>query len=73
MEPILLACGSAALFGGMTVLLRIGLRSGGNADEGTITTVAAAVGVIGAYVAVRGEWDLPRAWPFLVADRKSVV
>ena len=67
MDAILLACGSAALFGAMTVLLRVGLRSGARADEGTLATVGTALVVLAVYALGRGEWDLPRAWPFLVA------
>lgn len=67
MDAILLACGSAALFGAMTVLLRVGLRSGARADEGTLATVGTALVVLAVYTVGRGEWDLPRAWPFLVA------
>ena len=67
MDAILLACGSAALFGAMTVLLRVGLRSGARADEGTLATVGTALVVLAVYALGRGESDLPRAWPFLVA------
>ena len=67
MDAILLACGSAALFGAMTVLLRVGLRPGARADEGTLATVGTALVVLAVYTVGRGEWDLPRAWPFLVA------
>jgi drug/metabolite transporter (DMT)-like permease len=67
MIAILLACGSAALFGAMTIFLRLGLRAGGGAEEGTIATVGTALVVLGVYVVALGEWDLPRAWPFLLA------
>jgi drug/metabolite transporter (DMT)-like permease len=67
MDAILLACGSAALFGAMTVLLRVALRAGASAEAGTLATVLVALVVLGINVAARGEWDLPRAWPFLIA------
>ena len=67
MDAILLACGSAALFGAMTVLLRIALRAGASAEAGTLATVLAALVVLGINTAARGEWELQRAWPFLIA------
>ena len=67
MDAILLACGSAALFGAMTVLLRVALRAGASAEAGTLATVVMALAVLAINVAVRGEWNLPRAWPFLIA------
>src|SRR5260221_7149606 len=67
MDAILLACGSAALFGAMTVLLRVALRHGASAEAGSLATVLTALVVLAANVAARGEWDLPRAWPFLIA------
>jgi drug/metabolite transporter (DMT)-like permease len=67
MDAIVLACCSAALFGAMTVVLRVGLRSGAAADAGTLATVVTALAVLALNAAVQGEWDLPAAWPFLVA------
>jgi drug/metabolite transporter (DMT)-like permease len=67
MDAILLACGSAALFGAMTVLLRVALRAGASAEAGTLATVLVALVVLGIDTAARGEWNLPRAWPFLIA------
>src|SRR5229473_6031424 len=67
MDAILVACGSAALFGAMTVLLRVALRAGASAEAGTLATVLVALVVLGINAAARGEWDLPRAWPFLIA------
>lgn len=67
MDAILLACGSAALFGAMTVLLRVALRAGASAEAGTLATVLTALVVLGINVAARGEWELQRAWPFLIA------
>src|SRR5882724_999541 len=67
MDAIVLACGSAALFGAMTVLLRVALRSGVGIEAGTLATVFVALVVLAINTAVRDEWALPRAWPFLVA------
>lgn len=67
MDAILLASGSAALFGAMTVLLRVALRAGASAEAGSLATVVVALVVLATNVAARGEWDLPRAWPFLIA------
>jgi drug/metabolite transporter (DMT)-like permease len=67
MDAILLACGSAALFGAMTVLLRVALRAGASAEAGTLATVLTALVVLGINVLARGEWELQRAWPFLIA------
>src|SRR5207244_49175 len=50
-----------------TVLLRVALRAGASAEAGSLATVLTAFVVLAIYVAVRGEWDLPSAWPFLAA------
>jgi len=62
---VLLALGSAALFGGMTVALRLGLRSLPDASGATLATVIWALGV--AVVAAALHPDLSGAWPFLFA------
>ena len=67
MDAIVLACGSAALFGSMAVLTRLALGRGGGAEQGALAIIGTALFVIAVYVVARGEWDLPRAWPFLVA------
>jgi drug/metabolite transporter (DMT)-like permease len=67
MEAILLACSSAALFGSMAVLTRVALGRGGSVQQGALAIIATALVVIGIYVAARGEWNLQRAWPFLLA------
>jgi drug/metabolite transporter (DMT)-like permease len=67
MDAVLLAAGSAFLFGAMTVALRVGLRGGAAPETGTALTVLTALSVIVVYAAVRGEWDIPGAWPFLLA------
>ena len=61
----MLALTSAALFGGMTVALRLGLRGLDNAAVATFATV-----VVATLVAARGRLfhpDLHGAWPFLIA------
>jgi drug/metabolite transporter (DMT)-like permease len=62
---VFLALASAALFGAMTVALRIGLRST-DASVATVATMlsALAVGLV-AFAACGG--DLDGAWPFLLA------
>jgi len=67
MTAIALACTSAALFGAMTVAIKLGLRAGGGAEAGTIVTLTLGLAVLAVNATVRGEWDLARAWPFLVA------
>jgi drug/metabolite transporter (DMT)-like permease len=64
MTAVLLALASAALFGGMTVALRLGLR-GGEAGPGALATVLPALAVALAAAAFRH--DLHGAWPFLLA------
>ncbi len=71
MLPVLLACGSAALFGAMTVALRFALRGGADVRAGTVATVivALAVALVAALAdaAHRGGVRLGGAWPFLLA------
>ena len=67
MTAIALAALSALLFGAMTVFIRVALRAGVTPEAGTLLTVLPALGVTGAHAAVRGEWGLPDAWPFLLA------
>ncbi len=71
MLPVLLACGSAALFGAMTVALKLALRSGADVRAGTLATVlvALAVALVAAVAdaAHRGGARFGGAWPFLLA------
>ena len=60
----MLALGSAALFGRMTVAVRIGLRDGGDAGGASFATVLPALGVV--LVAAASADDLHRVWPFLL-------
>jgi uncharacterized membrane protein len=65
MTAVFLALGSAALFGGMTVALRIGLRGLADASAVTLATVIPATAV--ALVAAGVQHDLHGAWPFFLA------
>ena len=61
----MLALTSAALFGGMTVALRLGLRGLDNAAVATFATIVVATLV--ALAAASFHPDLHGAWPFLIA------
>ncbi|HVC87839.1 MAG TPA: DMT family transporter [Gaiellaceae bacterium] len=65
MTAVLLALVSAALFGGMTVAVRIGLRGGGDAGGAALATVLPALGVV--LVAATVRHDVHHIWPFLLA------
>lgn len=65
MSAVLLAAASAALFGGMTVGVRLGLRELDDARGAAVATVAVAF-VVSA-VAFAFTPSLRGAWPFLVA------
>ena len=65
MTAVALALGSAALFGGMTVAIRLGLRGLPDAGGATLATVMVALAVVLAAAAVRH--DATGAWPFLLA------
>ena len=67
MDAVLLACASAALFGAMTVALRLALARGADAELGALWTITPALGVALAFTVVRGEWELAGVWPFLLA------
>ncbi len=65
MTAVLLALASAALCGGMTVAVRVGLRDGGDAGGAALATVLAALGV--ALVAATFRHDVHHLWPFFLA------
>lgn len=65
MTAVLLAIVSAALFGGMTVGVRLGLRGLPNASGAALATVIPALAV--ALVAAGIRHDVHGAWPFLLA------
>ena len=68
MTAVALACGSAALFGAMSVAVRFAVRRSKDAELGSLamSSVAFAVtGVIG--LAATRELELADLWPFLIA------
>ena len=65
MTAVLLALASAALFGGMTVAVRLGLRDLPEASGAALATVIPATGI--ALLAAAFHPDLHGAWPFLLA------
>jgi drug/metabolite transporter (DMT)-like permease len=65
--PVVLGALSAFLFGAMTVFVRIALRAGFAPEAGTLFTILPALAVTAVVAVARGEWDLARAWPFLLA------
>ena len=65
MTAVLLALGSAALFGGMTVAVRLGLRGLADAGGAALATVIPALVV--ALAAALWRHDLHGVWPFLLA------
>ncbi len=65
MTAVLLALASAALFGGMTIAVRIGLRDGGDAGGAALATVLPALAV--ALVAATFRHDVHHVWPFFLA------
>jgi drug/metabolite transporter (DMT)-like permease len=65
MTVVLLALASAALFGGMTVALRLAFQGLGDARGATLATMITALPV--ALVAAALHLDLHGAWPFLLA------
>jgi drug/metabolite transporter (DMT)-like permease len=67
MTPIVLGLLSAFLFGAMTVFVRIALGTGVAAEAGTLFTILPALGVTAVAAIAGGDWDLARAWPFLLA------
>jgi len=67
MTPILLAAASAFLFGAMTVLVRIALRTGAAPEAGSLFTILPAVALTALAASVRGEGSLGDAWAFFLA------
>jgi drug/metabolite transporter (DMT)-like permease len=64
---VVLGALSAFLFGAMTVLVRIPLRTGIPPEVGSLFTIVPAASVTVAVSLARGEWDLASAWPFVLA------
>ncbi len=65
MTPVLLALASAAAFGAMTVMIRVGLRQGTGAIRGTLATLVVAFAVALAASLVRHDYG--GAWKFFLA------
>jgi drug/metabolite transporter (DMT)-like permease len=65
MTAVLLALASAALFGGMTIAVRVGLRDGGDAGGVALATVLSALCVT--LVAATFRHDVHHVWPFFLA------
>jgi len=65
MTVVLLALASAALFGGMTIAVRLALRPGDEAGSVALATVLPAFAV--SLVAAAVPHDAHGAWPFLLA------
>jgi len=65
MTAVGLALASAALFGGMTVALRLGLRGLDDARGATLATILPALAV--ALVAAAVRFDVHGVWPFFLA------
>jgi drug/metabolite transporter (DMT)-like permease len=66
-DAVLLACVSAALFGAMTVALRLALARGAAADEGALWTIVAALAVAVSFTVAQGVDTVGDVWPFLLA------
>lgn len=66
MTAILLAAFSAFLFGAMTVLVRIALRTGVAPEAGALATILPALVASAVPALSRAELDLLSAWPFLL-------
>lgn len=67
MTAIVLAALSALLFGAMTILVRIALGTGVQPAAGSFLTIFPACAVTGIVAAVRGDWDVSAAWPYVFA------
>jgi drug/metabolite transporter (DMT)-like permease len=67
MTAVALAIVSAALFGAMTVAVRIALRRGADPRTATLATILPALAVSLVALAVAHPGDVASAWPFLLA------
>jgi len=65
--PVVLAACSAFLFGAMTVLVRIALRTGVAPEVGSLFTILPATAVTLVVTIALGDWDFAGAWPFVLA------
>ena len=67
MTAVILALVSAALFGAMTVAIRLGFAREGDAALATAATVLVASGVAVAVSLAAGPHDVTAAWPYALA------
>ena len=67
MTAVVLGALSAFLFGVMTVLVRIALRTGVAPELGSLFTILPAAAVTLVVALARGSWDFASAWPFVLA------
>ena len=67
MTAVVLGALSAFLFGAMTVLVRIALRTGVAAEVGSLFTIAPAAAVTLGVTLALGDWNIASAWPFVLA------
>ena len=67
MDAVVLALGSAFLFGAMTVTLRQALRRGVPADVAALLMVVLAFAVALAAIPITGAGGIASCWPFLLA------
>jgi drug/metabolite transporter (DMT)-like permease len=64
---VVLGALSAFLFGAMTVLVRIALRTGVAAEVGSLFTIVPAAAVTLGVTLALGDWNIASAWPFVLA------
>jgi drug/metabolite transporter (DMT)-like permease len=67
MTAVALGAVSAFLFGAMTVLVRIALRTGVAAEVGSLFTIVPAAAVTLGVSLALGDWNIASAWPFVLA------
>jgi bacterial/archaeal transporter family protein len=65
---VLLACGSAVLFGAMSVAVRFAVRRSGDAELGSLAMSSVALALTAALgLLADRDLDLGQTWPFLIA------
>ena len=67
MTAVVLGALSAFLFGAMTVLVRIALRTGVAPEVGSLFTIVPAAAVTFGVSLALGDWNIATAWPFVLA------